>query len=91
MKANLAARGVLPAEQIVDTGYITAEHLVTSQTEHAIDLLGPLNADQSWQARAENGFALAQFGIDWEAQQVRCPQGHTSISSLERQISVTTA
>jgi transposase len=84
IQATLAARGVLPAEQIVDTGYMTAEHLVTSQTEHAIDLLGPVNGEQSWQARAENGFAIAQFGIDWEAQQARCPQGQSSISWLER-------
>jgi transposase len=84
IQPNLAARGVLPAEQIVDTGYITAEHLVTSQTEHAIDLLGPVNGEQSWQARAENGLAIAQFSIDWQAQQARCPQGHTSISWLER-------
>jgi transposase len=57
---------------------------VTSQTERAVDLVGPMNSDQSWQARAENGFAIAQFAIDWEARQVTCPQGHTSISWLER-------
>ena len=84
IQANLAARGLLPSEQIVDTGYITAEHLVTSQTDQIIDLVGPVNGDQSWQARAENGFAIAQFALDWEAQQARCPQGHTSISWLER-------
>ena len=84
IQANLAAREVLPAEQIVDSGYITAEHLVASQTEHTIELVGPVNADQSWQARTENGFAIAQFAIDWDAQQARCPQGHTSISWLER-------
>jgi transposase len=84
IQAKLAARAMLPAEHIVDSGYITAEHLVTSQTEHAIELVGPVNSEQSWQARAENGFAIAQFAIDWEAQQAICPQGQTSISWLER-------
>lgn len=84
IQANLAAREVLPSEQIVDTGYMSAEHLVNSQSNHSLDLIGPVNEEQSWQARAANGFAIAQFAIDWEAQQATCPQGHTSISWLER-------
>ena len=34
IQADLAARELLPAEQLVDAGYVTAEHLVTSQHDH---------------------------------------------------------
>ncbi len=77
IQEQLAARQLVPAEHIVDAGYVTAEHLVTSQ-EHAIDLVGPVAEDHSWQARANAGFDAAQFVIDWEAQQATCPQGKTS-------------
>ena len=34
--------------------------------------------DRSWQARAENGFDIACFFIDWAAHTVTCPNGKTS-------------
>ena len=79
IQAQLAAREVLPAEQYVDAGYVTADHLLTSRTDHAIELVGPIAADYSWQARAGQGFAVAQFVLDWDKQQARCPQGQTSV------------
>ncbi len=45
-----------------------------------MDLLGPVAADYQWQAREQTGFALANFDIDWETQQVCCPAGKTSHS-----------
>jgi transposase len=36
-------------------------------------LLGPVNPDNSWQAKADTGFAVSHFQIDWDAQTVRCP------------------
>jgi hypothetical protein len=47
IQADLAARNLLPGEQIVDAGYVTADHLVSSQTEHDVTLVGPVNADPS--------------------------------------------
>jgi transposase len=79
IQANLARRGLVPREQIVDSGYMAAEQLVTSQSEYGIELLGPVGQDQSWQARAGAGFAQAQFTIDWESQQAICPQGERSV------------
>ncbi len=78
IQADLAARQLLPAEQIVDAGYVTAEHLVTSQQTHQINLLGPVMPDTSWQAQAPDRFDVATFVIDWEAQTATCPQGQVS-------------
>lgn len=78
IQADLAARQLLPAEQIVDAGYVTAEHLVTSQQTHQINLLGPVMPDTSGQAQAPDRFDVATFVIDWEAQTATCPQGRVS-------------
>ena len=75
----LAARHLTPSEHIVDSGYMSADHLLTSQTDHGIDLIGPVAGDLSWQAKAGEGFAAAQFVLDWEAHQATCPQGKTSV------------
>jgi transposase len=85
IQANLTKRELVPCEQIVDSGYMAAEHLVSSQNQHGIDLLGPVGDDQSWQARAGAGFAIAQFTIDWDAKQAICPQGKSSVQWLVRQ------
>jgi transposase len=76
--AHLAEKDLLPSEHLLDNGYMSAEHLVTSRHEHNVDLVGPVAEDNSWQAQAEEGFAIASFVIDWEKQQAHCPQGHFS-------------
>ena len=85
VQAQLAARDLIPGEQIVDAGYLCADHLVTSRAEHGIDLVGPAAPDRSWQARTEGGVTAAQFVLDWEAQHATCPQGHTSVQWFPRQ------
>ncbi len=74
---HLAQHDRLPGEHLVDSGYMTAGHLVSSR-EQGIDLVGPVADDPSWQAQAGEGFASTAFVIDWQAQQARCPQGHLS-------------
>jgi len=74
----LAEKDLVPSEHFVDTSYVDADHLVTSRTEHDIDLFGPVPSDSSWQARAEQGFDISCFAVDWEAQTVTCPQGKVS-------------
>ena len=74
------ARNLLPQEQIVDAGYVTAEALVESQKEHEVTLLGPVSIDPSWQARAQTGYEVALFVLDWEKQIATCPRGHPSVS-----------
>ncbi len=83
IQADLAARDLLPGEHIVDSGYMTGEHLVRSQNEYGISLVGPMLPDSSWQARAENGFDISRFAIDWESKLVKCPEGKASTSWVE--------
>ena len=78
VQVRLAARGLAPREHLADTTYVTADHLVTSQTEHDCTLLGPSHEDYSWQARAVEGFGGAQFAIDWAQERATCPQGRAS-------------
>ncbi len=85
IQQHLAARELPPGEQIVDAGSISSEHLLQSQTDHQIALLGPVAAEGTWQAQAGEGFAAAQFVIDWEARCATCPQGRTSVGWVERQ------
>jgi transposase len=78
IQAHLAARDLVPREHVVDTSYVTSEHLVTAQ-DMGTDLLGPVLEDQSWQARAQGGFGVAAFLIDWEGQRAICPRGKASV------------
>lgn len=73
IQAALAKAHLIPDEQIVDTGYVDAELLVSSQAK-GMKLLGPTMPDTSWQAKAGKGC----FSIDWKRGQATCPQGHTS-------------
>lgn len=74
----LAQREMLPESQFVDTGYVDADLLVSSQRDYDIRLLGPVLPDSSWQAKAGTGFDAAHFPIDWDALSATCPQGHHS-------------
>ena len=79
-----AQRDLLPAEHLVDAGYIDAGILVTSASVHHVEVIGPVRADTNWQARQGRGFAAECFEIDWEAKCVTCPQGKRSASWKER-------
>jgi Transposase DDE domain/Transposase domain (DUF772) len=73
IQARLEERGLLPGEQHVDQGYMSAEHLVRS-AEKGINLMGiPLEDTQ----RPE-GLRQADFEIDMEQKQARCPAGQLS-------------
>ncbi len=78
--AVLAQRELLPEPHLVDAGYTDAEALVEASTTYQVDLIGPTAKDYRWQAQQQNGYALANFSIDWDHEQARCPQGQTSSS-----------
>lgn len=80
----LAARDLLPQEHLVDTGYVEAELLVSSQQQYGVRLLGPTRPDVSWQAQQASGYDTSQFHFDWAAQQATCPQGVRSVIWQER-------
>jgi transposase len=78
--ADLKQASLTPRQHLLDSGYITAPILVTSQQQYGIEVLGPARGDVKWQANTDQGIDNSQFGIDWDQQQATCPQGHTSIS-----------
>jgi transposase len=77
IQAALAERELQPSEHLVDSGYVSAANLVSSQSEQ-IELVGPARAEGGWQSRVEDGLTASQFVIDWEAEQVKCPAGKVS-------------
>ena len=85
IQAALDRVGLLPAQQLVDAGYVHGRSLVTSARDYAIELVGPIAEDRQWQAREETGFDVAHFQIDWDAQRVTCPQGRASLRWYETQ------
>ena len=60
---------------LLDAGYLDAELLVSGQQEYELELLGPVPVDARWQSKSGQGYGIACFAVDWEAQVVRCPQG----------------
>ena len=74
---QLAAKGLLPAEHFVDSGYVDAELLASSQRDYGLSLEGPVRGVSS---RVGHGYGLQHFAIDWERERVTCPQGKTSVS-----------
>jgi transposase len=78
IRAHLSERAVVPAEQYVDSGYVSGSQLAQSQAA-GIDLVGPPLPDTS-----PNQFKIAAFALDREAQQAICPQGHASVKWSER-------
>jgi transposase len=75
-----AQRDLLPGTHLLDSGSVDADLLVTAQTMHQIDVVGPPFGSYSRQRRAGEGYDVQAFVIDWDAQQAHCPQGHTSVN-----------
>ena len=80
---KLSAKQLLPADHLLDAGYINADLMVRSQQEHGVELCGPPRRDTAWQAQAGKGFAASDFTFDWEEQQATCPDGKQSSSWQE--------
>ncbi len=80
--ADLAGADLLPDQHLVDAGYVSVDHILAAilaaRAEHGVELVGPLPPDSGFKARHEDGFDLTRFRIDWDHQQVTCPNGHTT-------------
>jgi transposase len=74
---SLAAKGLLPAEHFVDSGYVDAQLLTSSRRDYGLSLEGPVRGIAN---RAGHGYEPQHFSIDWDREQVTCPQGKTSVS-----------
>jgi transposase len=79
IQQDLAARDLLPGTHLLDSGYVDADFLVTAQTEHQVDVVGPAFGSYSRPHQTGQGYDLQAFVLDWDAQQARCPQGQTSV------------
>jgi transposase len=77
---NLADKDLLPAEHFVDSAYVDAALLVGSQRDHGVSLEGPVRAVAKRRTKAEQAYEQRHFSIDWEREQVTCPQGKTSVT-----------
>ena len=75
---GLAAKGLLPAEHLADSAYMSAFELVKSRDRYGVEMVGPMRVDTSWQAADPDAFELAQFAVDWETERVTCPMGQQS-------------
>ena len=71
-------QGPAPGRHYLDSGYLSAALVVSEHARHGIALIGPLLADTSAQARAGQGYARADFTVDYGTRTVSCPQGKTA-------------
>lgn len=76
--AALTNKGLAPATHLVDMGYVDAQWILESIKQDGIRVVGPTRPDFHWQSQAKQGFALADFAIDWENKQVTCPAGQVA-------------
>ena len=74
----LAQKNLLPAEHLLDRGYVDTQVLLDSETNHGVEVIGPIKVDTTWQAQAGKGFDISCFTIDWDNQHVTCPGGQRS-------------
>jgi transposase len=80
----LAEKDLVPQTHFVDAAYVDAALLVQSRQDYDIDLMGPTRSNASWQTKVDGAYDIDQFTIDWERQQVRCPQGKWASAWRER-------
>jgi transposase len=80
IQADLQEAQMLPSQHLLDTGYINADVLASSQHRFGIEVVSPAHPDVKWQANTHQGIDASQFVIDWEHKQATCPQGKTSVS-----------
>ena len=62
--AALAGKGLAPSEHLVDSAYISADHLIRARERHGIDLVGPGRPRTGWQAGVRGAFDKADFTVD---------------------------
>jgi transposase len=84
---HLQKKDLLPRQHLMDAGYVDARVLDEGESKYGLDLVGPAKLDPHWQAKAGAGYDLSCFVIDWERQQVTCPQGKTNMGWYHYQYS----
>lgn len=75
---KLIGRGLAPGEHLMDAGYPSADNFAASATR-GITLVAPVIVKNGRNAKHAT-FTPADFTVDWETGQARCPAGATSRS-----------
>ncbi|GAA2216189.1 hypothetical protein GCM10009850_116580 [Nonomuraea monospora] len=75
---RLGRRGRRPEQHLLNGGYTSLVHLEQAEREHQITVVGPLSGNPTHQNRQGEGFARDDFRIDFDRQEVTCPQGQVS-------------
>jgi hypothetical protein len=83
MQQALIAKEGPPREHLVDAASISSELLVRSRDAPDMIRRGPTRPSQGGQAQGEGAYGPEPFVVDWDQQQVRCPQGHLSTAWWE--------
>jgi len=81
----LEQKQLLPAEHLLDAGYIDAEHLVTSEKLFGVEIIGPVGERGKKTAKGPDFYGKEHFVIHWEKEEVTCPEGKTSKKWTEKQ------
>jgi transposase len=81
--ADLARQDLLPAEHLLDAGYVEGQLIATGRDTYGLDIVGPAPSSPSWQSKAQTGFHVSFFSIDWEQKRVTCPAGQTNVKWSE--------
>jgi transposase len=61
---GLSRSRLLPAERLADAAYVCGSNLVSSHARQS-DFVGPPYQDNTWQAKAKEGFDVAGFRVQW--------------------------
>src|SRR5439155_1079919 len=59
----LADRELSPSVHLLDAGYVDAAIVINGLSEHDINVVGPVLAGTSWQAKTGEGFDISAFGL----------------------------
>lgn len=84
IQKRLSESGISPAFQLADASYVSGDNLISSHARR-IDLIGPAYKDNTWQAKAAEGFDVANFRVEWDAKTATCPAGRKSARWSETQ------
>ena len=76
----LAEKDLLPAEHLLDAGYVDAGVVVSSHSEHQVRIIGPVPLDTHWQARGRRvRGGMFHVGLG-------SARGHLSAGNLQHQM-----
>ncbi|MEV7995713.1 IS1182 family transposase [Streptomyces sp. NPDC086077] len=74
----LTTKSLKPAEHLLDSGYSSAELLLTAPVEREICVVAPVRPNSTPQQIRSAGFGKSAFTINWQERTATCPSSRTS-------------